>query len=141
MVDGFIKVDCQADLHESYVTDRGSLLVTGYNLTQADLTSVNGSAQGWVYDSLFFDIESKPRRSYFHGVLSSLGFPSTTQKLALRSSGTESDPFDFFHINSIQSVGSGYLINSRHMWICLTRREIYNGNSRLIRPLAFGFQR
>jgi hypothetical protein len=57
VVDGFIKVDCQADLHESYVTDRGSLLVTGYNLTQADLTSVNGSAQGWVYDSLFFDID------------------------------------------------------------------------------------
>jgi hypothetical protein len=116
VVDGVTKVDCQADVHESYVTERGSLLVTGYNLTQADLTSVNGSADGWIYDSLFFEIDIKSKEILFQWSALESGIPISDTKQPLGSSGTKSAPFDFFHINSIQSVGSGYLINSTHMW-------------------------
>ncbi|KIN08184.1 hypothetical protein OIDMADRAFT_48059 [Oidiodendron maius Zn] len=105
------KVDCQADLHESYVTERGSLLVTGYNLTQADLTSVNGSADGWVYDSLFFEFDIKNKEILFQWSALESGIPISNTKQALGSSGTESAPFDFYHINSIQVQPAAILLS------------------------------
>lgn len=122
--DGVTKVNCQADLHESYMTDRGSLIVTGYNLTQADLTSVNGPADGWIYDSLFFEIDIESQKILFQWSALQAGIPISDTKLALGSLGTKSAPLDFFHINSVQSVGRGYLINSRHTW------TVYMLNSR-----------
>jgi hypothetical protein len=108
--------ECQADLHESYVTDRGSLLVTAYNVTQADLTSVSGPAQGWVYDCLVFEIDIKTQKILFSWSALGSGIPISDTKEPLGTSGTLADPFDWFHINSIQSVGSSYLVNSRHIW-------------------------
>ena len=37
---------CQADIHESYITDRNTILVSAYNATKTGLTSVNGTADG-----------------------------------------------------------------------------------------------
>lgn len=109
-------VECQADLHESYVTDRGSILVTAYNITQADLTSINGPADGWIYDCLVFEIDIKTQEILFSWSAFRAGIPISDSKLPLGSAGDFADPFDFFHINSIQNVGDSYLINSRHMW-------------------------
>jgi hypothetical protein len=112
--DGATKAECQADLHESYVTERGSLLVTAYNVTQADLTSINGPADGWIYDCLVFEIDIKTQKILFSWSAIKSGIPITDSKQPLGTSGTQTSPFDFFHINSIQSVGSNYLVNSRH---------------------------
>jgi hypothetical protein len=32
-----VTADCHADVHESYITSRNTMLVTAYNTTQADL--------------------------------------------------------------------------------------------------------
>jgi hypothetical protein len=114
--DGPIRAECQADLHESYITDRGSLLVTAYNTTQADLTSINGPADGWIYDCLVFEIDIKTKKVLFSWSALKSGISFGDSKQPLGSSGTQSNPFDFFHINSIQSVGRNYLVNSRHTW-------------------------
>lgn len=114
--DGPTKADCQADLHESYVTERGSLLVTAYNITQADLTSINGPVDGWIYDCLVFEIDLKTQNIIFSWSAFKSGIPLTDSKQPLGTSGTKTNPFDFFHINSIQSVGGKYLVNSRHTW-------------------------
>ena len=50
---------CQADLHESFVTDRNTLLVTAYNVTETDLSSIGGPPNGWVFDCLFFELDPK----------------------------------------------------------------------------------
>ena len=50
---------CQADFHESLVTDRYTLLVTAYNATEADLSSIGGPSSGWVFDSLFFELDPR----------------------------------------------------------------------------------
>ena len=116
VIPGDIAVECQADLHESYVTDHGSILVTAYNITQADLTSLNGPEDGWVYDSLVFDIDIKTQEILFSWSALNGGVSINDSKQPLGSSGTLSDPFDFFHINSIQPVGDRNLLNSRYMW-------------------------
>ena len=107
---------CEADLHESHVTDRNTLLVTAYNVTTADLTSVGGSEHGWVYDCLFLEIDPKDSTVLFRW--SALDHvPVSATKLSLQDKGrNQSAPFDYFHINSVVDVGNAFLINSRHTW-------------------------
>jgi hypothetical protein len=112
---------CQADLHESFVTERNTLLVSGYNVTQTDLTAVGGAVDGWVSDSLFFEIDIKTQKVLFSW--SALAHvPITDSQLPLYNAamnttfGTASSPWDFFHVNSVEFVGDGYLVNGRHVW-------------------------
>jgi len=107
--------ECQADIHESYITDRNTLLVTAYNATPADLTAVNGSSNGWVFDCLFFELHPKTGEILFRwSALEHV--PITESHQPLRSSGSAAQPWDFFHINSVVNVGDHYLVNSRHTW-------------------------
>lgn len=107
--------DCQADLHESYLTDRNTLLVSAYNATQTDLTAVNGTADGWVFDCLFFEIDPKTGEVLFRwSALEHV--PVTSSHEPLTTTGTATAPYDFFHINSVVNIGDHYLVNSRHTW-------------------------
>lgn len=45
------------DLHESHISDRNTLLVTAYNVTQQSLTSIGGTPEDYMLDSLFFEID------------------------------------------------------------------------------------
>ena len=56
MPDGVL-VECQVDVHESYITPRNTMLVTAYNITQVDLTSIGGPRDEWVFDSLAAEID------------------------------------------------------------------------------------
>ncbi len=114
--EGATEVKCQADLHESYVTERGSVLVTAYNITEADLSDMNGPEQGWIYDCLIFEIDIETQNVLFTWSALRSGIPLADSKQAIGESGTQSNPYDVFHVNSAQAVEGGYLINSRHTW-------------------------
>ena len=111
---------CYGDIHESYITDRGTMLMTVYNITAADLTSINGPKNGWIYDGLFYEIDIKTNRTLFRWSAYEAGLPLTSSKAfpgpVQFGNGTLDDPFDFFHINSVQLVGSHYLVDCRHYW-------------------------
>lgn len=113
---------CYADVHESVITERGSIIISMYNITQADLTSVNGSADGWVYDSLFFEVDIKTNETLFQWSALEAGIPFNLSKATplgvagFVGNGTRTSPYDWFHVNSVQAVGDGYLVNGRHMW-------------------------
>jgi hypothetical protein len=106
---------CQGDLHESYITDHGTIIVSAYNATPYDLTLVGGPSDGYVLDGLFFEIDIKTQDVLFSwsALASGISVNNTFQELG---PGTAGNPFDYFHINSIQSLDDGYLVNSRHMW-------------------------
>ncbi|TVY62297.1 hypothetical protein LSUE1_G008978, partial [Lachnellula suecica] len=119
---------CYLDLHESYVTPRGSLLATAYNITTADLSAIGGSIDGWIYDCLFYEIDIKTQDILFQWSAYKAGIPITATRQPLSDQanvtvgnvtalpGTRGNPFDWFHINAVQSVGEGYLLNSRNTW-------------------------
>jgi hypothetical protein len=106
--------DCDADVHESFITQDDTILLTAYNVSQADLTSLGGPSDGWVYDSIALEYDLKTDEVVFvwsplaHLPVNLTHVPYTGESLA--------SPFDWFHINSIQKVGDHYLINSRHLW-------------------------
>ncbi|KIW44417.1 uncharacterized protein PV06_02888 [Exophiala oligosperma] len=104
------------DLHESYITPRNTLLVSAYNTTPADLSSIGGPKNGWVLDSLAVELNITTGEVLFSW--SSLDhLPLNKSKEPLGHSGSNATaPYDFFHINAIQPVGDNYLINSRHYW-------------------------
>lgn len=108
---------CTLDLHESSITDRGTILVTVMNVTNADLTPVGGPKDGWVFESLFLEVDIKTQKIVFQWSPLAAGIPINTTNLPLLTTGkSPSDPFDWFHLNSVQAVGDGYLVNSRHTW-------------------------
>ncbi|MCJ1440398.1 MAG: hypothetical protein MMC23_000881 [Stictis urceolatum] len=105
---------CDADIHESHITPRNTLLFSAYNVTRADLTSKGGPSDGWVYDSLIFEIEPRTHKILFRW--SSLEHvPVSTSHLPLGTSGrSQAAPYDYFHVNSAVTIGNTYLINGRH---------------------------
>ena len=108
---------CEADLHESFVTDRNTLLVTAYNVTATDLSSIGGPVNGWVYDCLFFELDPRNGDILFRwSALEHVSVNDTKLDLAHHGGFNQSTPFDFFHINSVVNIGNQFLVNSRHFW-------------------------
>ncbi|TKA83887.1 hypothetical protein B0A55_00104 [Friedmanniomyces simplex] len=107
--------DCQADLHECYLTDRNTIFITAYNATQTDLTAVNGTSDGWVFDYLSFEIDPKTGKVLFRwSALEHVPVADSHELLA--ATGNASVLYDWFHINSVINVGDHFLVNSRHTW-------------------------
>ena len=105
---------CEADVHEVIITKRGTLLFAAHNVTKADLSSIGGSKDGWVYDSLIYDIQPRTGEILFRW--SSLEHvPVSETKMPLATGGqSQLQPLNYFMVNSAVDVGDGYLINGRH---------------------------
>ncbi|KAJ5669528.1 hypothetical protein N7462_010598 [Penicillium macrosclerotiorum] len=111
--------DSYIDLHESHITPRNTLLVTAYNLTQHDLTSLGGNSSEWMLDSHFYEIDISTNQ-----ILNSWSALDHEDQIPLTSShqklgkdvGTQDAPYDAYHINAITPTNNGYLVSLRHMW-------------------------
>lgn len=114
-------LDSYIDLHESKITDKNTMLITAYNLTQFN---VNEDPTGvpvwrWVIDSQFYEIDIQTNDVLFSW--SALNhrdqIPISSSHLELLQRGTNrTAPFDVYHINSVDPVESGYLISLRHIF-------------------------
>ncbi|KAJ9269291.1 hypothetical protein DTO212C5_4563 [Paecilomyces variotii] len=106
------------DIHENFVTDRGTILVTATNVTKADLTSVGGPKDGWLRDSLFYEIDIKTNKVVYRW--SSFehrdDIPINQTVETLHGEGSQpSDAFNYFHMNAVSLVGNNtYLVSSRY---------------------------
>lgn len=110
------------DLHEFIVTDEGTALFTVYNTTNHDLSAMGRPSNGWIVDSLFQEVDIETGELLFEWRASDHFDPATTS-LYLNPFGgyKESNPYDFFHINSVQKDRDGnYLISSRHLHAIIT---------------------
>lgn len=111
-----IKYPCEAGIHETSLTDRSTLLIDAYNVTKADLSSVGGPVDGWVYDNLILELEPESG-AILHRWSALEHVPVNETKQPLAGSGTnQSQPFDWFHLNSIVQLGDGLLVSARHTW-------------------------
>ncbi|KAK4506409.1 hypothetical protein PRZ48_000139 [Zasmidium cellare] len=107
---------CVADVHESYITERGTMLLTIYNITTTNLTSVGGPASGWVYDCLAAEVSLSTNEILWSwSALEHV--PLTASKLSLGTHGqNSSDPWSWFHMNSLQPFRGDVFVNSRETW-------------------------
>jgi hypothetical protein len=116
--DGVVR-DSYIDLHESHVTTRNTMLVTAYNITQFDLTSIGGNIDDYMLDGMFYEIDIATNEIvYSWSALEHIqDIPLEQSKQGLADDyGTQEKPWDAYHINSVELMGEGYIISLRHYW-------------------------
>ncbi len=105
----------QADLHEFQITPRGTALITVYDGIECNLSAVGGPARGAVADTLMqeLDLATGLVRYEWH----SLDHVPLSDTYVSPRPGSLKEPFDFFHINSIDAMHDGsLLIDARNTW-------------------------
>lgn len=110
------------DLHESKITERNTMLVTAYNVTQANLTAVGGPEDGWMLDGHFYEIDIFTKQIFFSWSTANYSdqIPITLSRNPIADRGrNQSHPWDPYHINSIELVDDGYLVSFRHLFSVL----------------------
>ncbi|KAL4905438.1 hypothetical protein BDW74DRAFT_185001 [Aspergillus multicolor] len=112
------------DLHEFHITTDETALVTIYDPTLADLSSIGGPEIGWTYDCLFQEIDISTGDLIFEWRASEYFSMNSTYN-ALKGAGYErASAFDFFHINSVEKDTEGnYIVSARHLHavICISQ--------------------
>ncbi|KKK15464.1 hypothetical protein P175DRAFT_0449908 [Aspergillus ochraceoroseus IBT 24754] len=111
--------DSYIDLHESRITKRNTLLVTGYNVTQRDLTSIGGRPDDYMLNGMFFEIDIATNE-----IVYSWSALDHIEDIPLQGSkqfwsedvGSQAKPWDAYHINSVELMKDGYMISVRHYW-------------------------
>ncbi|KAJ9483459.1 hypothetical protein VN97_g9941 [Penicillium thymicola] len=106
------------DIHESEITDNGTILVTAVNVTQADLSTIGGPKDGWIQDTLVYEIDIKTNEILFRwSAYEHIDqVPLRDVRAPLRGSGSnKTDPYGYPHFNSIHKYGDSYLVSSRYM--------------------------
>ena len=105
----------QADIHESDITPQGTMLLTSYPEVRADLSSIGGPSNGWVLEGVAQEVNISTGAVVFEWKsLDHIPISDTYQPLTA-GEGTRANPFDYFHINSVQDDGPDQvLISARH---------------------------
>lgn len=110
--------DLDADLHEFNLTDRGTALITIYATKPADLSSIGGAKNGYVYDCHVQEIDVEtgkvlldwdaldhiPVSETYLGLTQDAGHDGTTAGRA----------FDAYHFNAVEEDGDRLLVSARH---------------------------
>ncbi|KAI1635369.1 Arylsulfotransferase-domain-containing protein [Biscogniauxia mediterranea] len=108
------------DLHEANITPEGTILVTLYNTTKYDLSSVGGPEDGWVTDSLFYEMDIKTNEILFRWSAlahkDQIPIENVLEFYPIADYGqNQSIPYGYFHINSVDKFADGsYLVSSRY---------------------------
>ncbi|OQU95280.1 hypothetical protein CLAIMM_01511 [Cladophialophora immunda] len=121
----------RGDLHEFEITRNGTALMTVYEPTPANLSAFGIVGDGWIYDSIFqeIDIETgelvfewRASRHYdiqdtFHTIEAEARRPDSSGRKISHVGESPQTAWDFFHINSIdkdEETGN-YYVSSRYL--------------------------
>ncbi|KAF6227870.1 hypothetical protein HO133_007598 [Letharia lupina] len=89
----------------------GNSVLTYWSGSSApDLSSIDGSSNGWGFDRLFFELDPKSGDILFRwSALEHVPVNETKLGFAGRGGFNQSVPFDCFHINSVVNIGKQFL--------------------------------
>lgn len=105
----------QVDLHEFQIGPEDTALITVYDGIDCNLAQVGGPADGAVADTLMQELDLKTGlvRYEWHA----LDHVPLSDAYVSPRPGSRKEPFDFFHINSVDRMSDGdLLIDSRNTW-------------------------
>ncbi len=105
----------EADLHEFQLTPQGTALITAYEPILCDLSAVGGAASGGVTDGVFQEIDVRTGLVMYEWT--SVDHVGLGESYEHASRSSTAEPFDFFHLNSIELDRDGsLLISGRNTW-------------------------
>jgi Arylsulfotransferase (ASST) len=98
----------QTDLHDLQLTARATALITAYETTTADLTSIGGSSKGQVFVGHVQEVDLRTGRVLFDWrSLDHVGIDESLQPPPHAGQG-----YDYFHLNSVAETDDGHLLIS-----------------------------
>jgi hypothetical protein len=102
----------EADLHDAQITPQGSAFITSNTLVHADLASGGGPREGVLIDSVLQEIDIRTGLVMFEW--HSYGHVALSESYSAPHNSS-SEPWDWFHLNSIDPGPDGnLLISSRN---------------------------
>jgi len=111
----------QPDLHEFLITPQGTGLITVYDAIDCDLSAAGGPRDGAVADTLVQEIDMRTGLVMYEW--HSLDHVPLQSSYNSAKPTSRAEPFDYFHINSVDTGGEGgsgqsgdLLIDSRNTW-------------------------
>lgn len=114
-------VEGGADFHEFRITDDDTMLWVAYVPTPTDLSEIGGPEDGWVTDGVVQEIDIDTGEVLFEwSSLEHIPVTATVLDFAAELEwndmvGSEENPMDYFHINSVRHDDDGnLLISARH---------------------------
>ncbi|MCF2571349.1 arylsulfotransferase family protein [Brevibacterium sp. UCMA 11754] len=105
-----------ADLHETTITEDGTMLLLSYIKTQTDLSSVGGPKDGWAWEGVVQEVDIASGDPVVEWrSLDDVPVDQTQSKLK-DDEGTEEEPFDYIHLNSVSvdDEGDSLLVSARN---------------------------
>ncbi|KAF5389188.1 hypothetical protein D9757_003417 [Collybiopsis confluens] len=103
-----------ADFHDTVITSNDTALITAYQPKTWDLSNYN-IPNGWLLDSVAQEVDPSTGKASFTWIASDHVDVNSCYASPGSSGTSEDNPWDFFHINSIDKDSAGnYLISSRH---------------------------
>ncbi|KAJ5177231.1 uncharacterized protein N7482_003108 [Penicillium canariense] len=105
-----------ADLHEFQITRDNTALFAVYDIVPADLREAGGLRDGWIYDGLFQEVDVETNKLLFQWRASEHFSFHEVERDREGDGDSKDNPWDFYHINSIDKDWRGnYLVSSRYM--------------------------
>ncbi|MHB8242040.1 MAG: arylsulfotransferase family protein [Solirubrobacteraceae bacterium] len=105
----------QPDLHEFQITPQNTALITVYAGIDCDLSSVGGTRNGAVADTLLQEIDLKTGLVMYEW--HTLDHVALSESYVSAAHSSQITPFDYFHINAIDVQQDGsLLVDSRNTW-------------------------
>ncbi len=103
-----------ADLHDLVLTSAGTALMTAYETTRTDLSSVGGSRTGRTFVGHVLEIDLQTGKVLLDwNSLQHVGVPESYAAVP----GKRGDAYDYFHINSVSEMDDGnLLVSARNTW-------------------------
>ncbi|KAJ5546578.1 hypothetical protein N7494_004163 [Penicillium frequentans] len=107
--------DHDGDMHDFQITKNGTAMVIVYDVQPTDLSALGGPEYGYFSECLFQEIDIATGDLIFEWRMSE-HVPLNASYEQLQGRGLSfSDPYDVFHMNSIDKDSAGnYLISARH---------------------------
>jgi hypothetical protein len=102
-----------ADLHDFELTPRGTALIVAYKTVPGSLASIGGPAKAKVADSIVQDVDVETGKVLFtwHSI-GHVAIDESFVPLTGPGSPPPGNPYDYFHINSVQEEPDGNLLVS-----------------------------
>lgn len=116
------------DMREFHITRDNTALLTVSNVTQADLQSVDGPEEGWILDGTFQEIDIETGELRFQWQASRHFDFSEANRGLDETGGTADNPWNFFHITSVDKDGNGNYLVSSSIMNCLAYIDGQSGD-------------
>lgn len=106
--------DDMGDIDEFVITENDTALVPIYHGIEVDLSDLGGISNGWIHEGTFQELDIETGDLVFEWSASAHVAINETYDFGRLMEGSEDDPWDWFHINSIVKDQNGdYIVSAR----------------------------